>query len=226
MKLKLVKKQDEAKGTKSFFFEPETPVSFEAGQYFYFTLPKLNYSDARGNTRHFTISLSPTEGKLIRFTTRLREESGFKKTLDELAVGSEITGEGPGGTFYMDKNTSGNHIFLAGGIGITPLRSMIKFALDTKLNVQITLIYSNSAIEEVTFKEELETWQKENSNLKVILSLARINEDLIRKNIEGITDPTFWISGPPGMVDGMEGLLISKLKISPTKIKLEKFTGY
>ena len=98
MKLRLVKKTDEAKGTKSFFWEPEKKINYLPGQYFYFTLPKMTREDPKGNTRHFTLSSSPTEGNLIRHTTRIRE-SGYKKSLDDLKIGSEILGEGPNGTF-------------------------------------------------------------------------------------------------------------------------------
>ncbi|EKD57627.1 MAG: hypothetical protein ACD_57C00206G0001, partial [uncultured bacterium] len=85
MKLKLVKKKNEAEGTKSFFFESETKVDYSPGQYFFITLPKLNYPDQRGETRHFTLSSSPTE-QLLRITTRIRPESGYKKTLDEQVI--------------------------------------------------------------------------------------------------------------------------------------------
>ena len=101
MRLVLVDKKTEAEGTKSFFFEPEEIVSYLPGQYFYFTLPKLKFPDERGDTRHFTLSSSPTEGKTLRITTRVREESGFKKTLDELPFGSNLEGRGPNGTFYI-----------------------------------------------------------------------------------------------------------------------------
>src|SRR3989304_2629038 len=98
MKLTLVEIKDEAKGTKSFFWKPENPVSYIAGQNFYLPLPTLKYPDPRGATRHFTLSSSPTEGEILRQTTRIREESGYKKTLNELTVGSVIEGEGPNGT--------------------------------------------------------------------------------------------------------------------------------
>jgi len=99
MKLELVDKKIEAQGTKSFFWETQKEIKYLPGQYFYFTLPKLSYPDSRGATRHFSLSSSPTEGKLIRCTTRIRQESGFKKTLDELPIGSEIEGEGPEGSY-------------------------------------------------------------------------------------------------------------------------------
>ncbi len=139
MKLKLIDVRDEARSTKSFFWQAEKAVSYIPGQYFYFTLPKLNYPDPRGATRHFTLSSSPTEGVTLRNTTRIREESGFKKSLSELPVGSEIQGEGPNGTFILDEKEPGPHIFIAGGIGITPFRSMIKYASDKNLTIPIYL---------------------------------------------------------------------------------------
>ena len=239
MKLKLVKKVEEAKGTKSFFWEPEKPVNYLAGQYFYFTLPSLKYPDPRGATRHLTLSSSPTEENLLRMTTRIRQESGYKKTLDELEIGSTIEGEGPEGTFILDEKEPGPHVFLAGGIGITPFRSMIKYAADKNLNTQIHLIYSNSIPEEITFRNELESWAKSWPNLKLDMTITkpeessekwsgltgRIDENLIRQLITDTGKPVFWVCGPPAMVEAMEQTL-GKLNISSGKVRSEKFTGY
>ena len=239
MKLKLVEKRDEAKGTKSFFWETEKPVNYLAGQYFYFTLPSLNYPDPRGATRHFTLSSSPTEGNLLRNTTRIREESGFKKTLDDLEIGTLIEGEGPNGTFILDEAEPGPHVFLAGGIGITPFRSMIKYAADKNLNTQIHLIYSNSIPEEIAFRAELDGLAKSWPNLKLDMTVTkpeeskepwkgltgRIDENLIQKLVPDLGSNIFWVCGPPAMVEAMEQTL-GKLNLSSGKVRSEKFTGY
>lgn len=238
MKLKLVNNLKEAQGTKSFLFEPEKGFDFLPGQYFYFTLPKLKYEDARGATRHFTIANSPTEGKNIFITTRMRESSGFKKTLDEMEIGSLLEGEGPNGTFIVDENEPGPHVFLAGGIGITPFRSIIKCAIDKKSRQSIHLIYSNSIPEQITFKKELERWAKENNNFKLDMTITKpegknkwkglmgkIDETMIKKLVSEIKRVTFWICGPPAMVDGMEKAL-GKLRITSDKVRSEKFSGY
>jgi len=239
MKLKLVEKRDEAKGTKSFFWETEKPVNYLAGQYFYFTLPSLNYPDPRGATRHFTLSSSPTEGNLLRNTTRIREESGYKKTLDELEIGTLIEGEGPNGTFILDEAEPGPHVFLAGGIGITPFRSMIKYAADKNLNTQIHLIYSNSIPEEIAFRAELDGLAKSWPNLKLDMTVTkpeeskepwngltgRIDENVIQKLVPDINNNIFWVCGPPTMVEAMEQTL-GKLNLSSGKVRSEKFTGY
>lgn len=241
MKLTLVKKQDEAKGTKSFFWETEKPINYLPGQYFYYTLPKLDYPDPRGETRHFTISSAPTEGNILRLTTRIRPKSSFKKTLDELSIGSVIEGEGPNGTFILNDNDKGPHIFLAGGIGITPFRSMIRYAADKNLGTQIHLIYSNSLPEEITFRKELEEISKTHPNIKVSMTVTkpeeskekwtgatgRIDEALIKKLVPSDYLPSalFWLCGPPPMVDALEDLM-GKLQISSNNIRSEKFTGY
>lgn len=243
MKLKLIEKRDEAVGTKSFFWQPDTEVKWLAGQYYYFTLPKLNYPDPRGTTRHFSISSSPTEGSIIRFTTKVREDSGFKKTIDEMPVGSEIEGAGPNGTFILDEKDTGPHIFIAGGIGITPYRSIIKNAIDKNVNTKIYLIYSNSTPEEITFRKELEEWAKIWPNLTIALTIShpeeskegwtgltgRVDETLIKNLLAkwalDVKTPTWWLCGPPAMTDAMEQL-VGKLGITSDKMRSEKFTGY
>lgn len=224
MNLKLVKKVEEAKDTKSFFFDKPKDFKFEAGQYIYLTLTKLNYSDERGDTRHFTISSSPTED-FIQVTTRIRQESGYKKTLDELPLGSLIESRGPFGSFVFT-----NHLFLAGGIGITPFRSMIKYNIDNKLGIPMHLIYSNSDSDFV-FKKELDLWLKENNFLKIEYfdtSLSgHLNSDVLLKLYPNLytLHPTVWAVGPNLFVNAMEEIL-EQLNIPSDKILTEKFTGY
>jgi len=231
MFLKLIKKQEEAKDTVSFFFEPDKPFNWIAGQYIYITLPKLDYPDERGATRHFTISASPTEGNLISVTMRIRESSGYKKTLNNLSTGSIVEGKGPQGTFVFDEQIK-NNIFLAGGIGITPFRSMIKWNIDRKLNVPIFLIYSNSDSEFV-FKSEIDEWTKNNSDLKVQYINTSESGHLNNTKIENALNDwsldkntsVFSVVGPNVFVDAMEDSL-NKLDILDSNIKTEKFTGY
>lgn len=243
MKLTLIEKRDESSGTKSFFFQPETEVKWIAGQYYYFTLPELKYPDERGSTRHFTISSSPTEGMNLRITTRVRQESGYKKTLDELPIGATLEGEGPNGTFILDETSTVPNIFIAGGIGITPFRSIIKNAIDKNSQTPICLIYSNSHTEEITFRKDLEEWSTIHPNLKIEMTISKPEEskepwtgrtgridDKMITELTGkwqleIAKCIFWICGPPVMIDAMEEVL-GTLGITSDHIKSEKFTGY
>ncbi len=233
MKIKLIKKQNEAKGTKSFFWEPEKPITFLPGQYLYYTLPKLEFPDPKGATRHFTISSSPTEGSVLRLTTRIREESGYKKTLDKLQIGAEIQAEGPQGTFIFDEKEQGPHIFIAGGIGITPFRSMIKYASDKKLKIPLYLIYSNSD-SDFAFGSELTAIDRDNEFINIEfydssksghLDDQKSKEFIGKWKLKNGNSPTWWVCGPPPMIDAMEQVL-GKLNISSGKVRSEKFTGY
>lgn len=247
MKLKLVDKKQEAQGTKSFFFETEKEFDFLPGQYFYLTLPKLNYKDPRGATRHFTISSSPTEGKVIRIATRIREQSGYKRTLDELKINDMIEGDGPEGTFVLDEKEKGPHTMLAGGIGITPFRSMVKYSLDKqslllrskKLNTSIYLIYSNPTPKLITFRKELEKWSKSSAYFSLNMTITRpenskekwkglterIDEQILKSQITNLKSQTFWLCGSPVFVDAMEKIL-GNLNIGSGSVRSEKFSGY
>lgn len=229
MRLQLVKKSDEAKDTKSYFFKSETPLSWLPGQYIYIILPKLNYEDPRGDTRHFTIASSTTEGELLKITTRVRKESGYKRTLDELVVGAFVEGKDPQGTFVLNEKIK-NNVFLAGGIGITPFRAMIKYNIDKNLKIPIHLIYSNSDSEFV-FKNELDKWQSENDYIKVTYFDSSVSDHLDQDKLkilctdEELKNNTFWVVGPNVFVDAMEETL-EELNIPSDKILTEKFTGY
>lgn len=240
MKLKLLAKRDEIPGVKSFFWEPESRVDWEPGQYYYFTIPELKYPDTRGDTRHFTISSSPTERNGLMLTTKIREISGYKKTLDTLPIGTEVEGEGPNGTFFLDKNsltTPGNggypNIFVAGGIGITPYRSMIKYVIDSKKLTPIYLIYSNSD-ENFIFGNELANIAESNENIKIEfynsskdghLDKIKIKSIVEKWNVADWKKSTWWVCGPPLMVRAIEDVL-GWMDITSDHIRSEKFTGY
>lgn len=243
MNLTLVNKRIEAQGTKTFFFEPQEKFEYTAGQYIFITLPKLNYPDERGGTRHFTLSSPPTE-KLLSITSRMREGSGYKKTLDELPMGTVLSGRGPYGEFTIDNIAQDKpNIFLAGGIGVTPFRSMIRYIVDKNLSYSVLLIYSNSVPEQIAFKDELAEIAKTSQNVGVAMSIShpenssqkwegltgRIDEKLISEQLKArnwkLKNCVFWLAGPPPMVSAMEDLL-SSINVPQENIKSEKFTGY
>lgn len=223
MKLKLVKKALEAKDTYSFYFSSSEKLTWIPGQYAYITFGNV--------TKQFTIASSPTE-EFIQITTRIRRESEFKQKLDSLEIGSLVEARAPFGSFCYNYslNPVPYTLFLAGGIGITPFRSFIKYNIDKKLGVPMHLIYSNSDSEFV-FKEELDKWQKENDFIKISYHDSSISGHL---DIESLTklypkpftlNPTFWSVGPVAFVNSMEDIL-EELNIPSDQIHTEKFTGY
>lgn len=232
MKIKLIKKQEEARATASFFWEPEKSILYQPGQYFYFTLPSLKYPDPRGTTRHFTLSSSPTEPNILQCTTRIRPDSGFKRTLIELPVGTVIDGEGPNGVFVFDEKETITSVFIAGGIGITPFRSMIKYISDKKLSTPIYLIYSNSD-PDFAFKKELDAITLAHPNIKVQYVVTSVEGHLDAEKIGrfltgwGLDLPklTWWVCGPPVMIDAMEQTL-GEMGVTTNHLRTEKLTGY
>lgn len=245
--IKLLDKKEEAADTKTFFFTRPKGFSYIAGQYVYLTLPDLLRPDERGDTRHFTLSSSPTETDLA-ITVRMRAESGYKDTLDGYPVGTAISMCGPNGFFTLDPSASSGQaatpqVMIAGGIGITPYRSIIRYVADKNLSVPIHLIYSNSIPEKIIFKNELDKITKEHGNIQVTYAITRpeesrtkwsgptgrIDANFLKKHSLSTNHypltPTFWLCGPPAMVGAMEEVLYN-MGIPNSKVKVEKFTGY
>lgn len=223
MKLKLVKIKDEAANTKSFFFTPSENFTWQAGQYAYLTLGDI--------TKQFTIASSPTE-EFVQITTRIRKESEFKQLIDKVQIGEEIEARAPFGTFTMSNynDQSTNYIFLAGGIGITPFRSMIKYNVDKNLKIPMYLIYSNSD-NEFVFKMELDQWQKENEFIKVYYHDSSVSGHLDKNILNSLLSPyyilhtTYYSVGPAAFVNSVEDSL-EQLNIESDMIRTEKFIGY
>lgn len=246
MKLKLVRKTKENKYVKSFFWQPQEEVDWEPGQYFYYTLPEKKLrNDSRGPNRMFTIASSPTEGKLLQLTTKFDDKKSiYKEVLDQVKIGEEIEGSGPSGVFTLDNESQDKTlILLAGGIGITPFRSFIKFNIDKNLKIPMHLIYSNSSQDEVTFQNELENWSKNSSFFTLYTTITkpgsikckwnglkgRIDEDMIKKVIAksklNLKNTAFWVVGPPQFVYAMQEIA-GKFKALPQNFHTEIFTGY
>lgn len=237
-KIKLLEKNVVAKDTQTYVFDKPEGFTYKAGEYIFLILPHLVSPDPRGNTRHFTLSSSPTE-KDLTITMRMRE-SGYKKTLDSLPIGTVLDMQDSPDTFYWDNDEETSpQIFIAGGMGVSPFRSIIKYISDKNISSPIHLIYSNKTPEDIVFQDELDAISKKNSNIKVFHTITRpnltnttwdgykgrIDKDLIEKLTTNSLSPTYWLCGPPDMVSSMEEIL-EELSVSGQNIKVEKFTGY
>jgi ferredoxin-NADP reductase len=225
MLLIFVKKIKEAKNTISFIFKPEIPFKWKSGQFLHYTLPHRN-ADDRGIERYFTIASAPFEG-IVLITTRLAEEksSSFKKTLNSLKAGDTIEAVGPDGEFTVD-NINQEMIFIAGGIGITPFRSMLLDFEHKKVSPKVTLLYSNKT-EDFPYKKLLEGLTKTNPNLKIhyFVHPKRIDESSFKKIVKNLNKPIFYVSGPGGMVKNLTNLLI-EIGVPSDHIRKDLFPGY
>lgn len=225
MKLKLQSKVQEVPGVMSFWWEMETPITWKPGQFLRYKLLHDN-PDGRGVNRFFTIASAPHEGK-IRLTTRLAGEScsSFKKSLVNLPEGTEIEVTGPSGDFTIE-DPNLEYVFIAGGIGITPFRSILTHHHHQKIPLKVTLLYSNRN-QDIVFKEELEQISQQNPNLKIhyIIDPQRIDEEVIKTHVPNLQTPIFYVSGPEPMVEGISQMLRG-LGVKDEHIKQDFFPGY
>jgi ferredoxin-NADP reductase len=180
-----------------------------------------------------SLSSSPTEESL-EVTKRLTGHE-FSNAFISLKKEDQIKFAGPYGNFAF----RGEHTriaMLSGGIGITPLLSMIRYCTDMKLPNEIMLFYSNREESDIPFNDELDELKRRNSNLTVINTLTRpgphwtgqtgrIDANLIKKHIEQASDWHFYTSGPGKMVDSML-LVLKEIGVPDDRSFREYFPGY
>jgi ferredoxin-NADP reductase/Na+-translocating ferredoxin:NAD+ oxidoreductase RnfD subunit len=218
-----------------FVFASDRPLSFRPGQYLEWTLGHKSPDD-RGNRRYFTIASSPTE-KDIRLGVKFYSPpSSFKKALAAMKEGDTIFASQLAGNFVLPKNEKKKLVFIAGGIGITPFRSMIQYLLDTKEQRSVALFYSNKKADDVAYKDVFDRAQKELGIKTVYLATAEkspvpgmytesLNPRIIAREVPDYLDRIFFISGPHSMVDAFETTL-RDMGVPRRKIKIDFFPGY
>jgi ferredoxin-NADP reductase len=236
--LSLKKKEEIAPSVWTFWFEPASKVKFLPGQFFEWSLPHP-HPDNRGTRRFFTIASSPTE-PLILLTTKFDSKgSSFKRALKNLEVAAEIITSPPSGEFTLPKDPKTKCVFIAGGIGVTPFRSMVKYMLDEHIGRTITLFYSNRKAEDIVFKDLFDEAEKA-FGLQTVYTLTEdkpapaggwqgktgyIDADMIKDSVEDWGDRVYYVSGPEPMVQAFEKMLAS-MGITKKNIKHDYFPGY
>src|SRR5919202_4972622 len=149
-------------------------LDYTAGQYAFFDIGGVHNAQ-KGPIRHFTISSSPTE-EFVMITTRIRD-TPYKKRLSSLKEGTIVKVRGPQGKFVLhEEDYSKPAVFLSGGIGVTPFRSMIKYATDKQLPIKIVMFDSNRNQENTLFKKEFDEWANINKNLKIVYTITEQEE--------------------------------------------------
>lgn len=220
-----------------FIFRMDKKFNFIPGQYLEWTL-NVGNPDSRGNRRYFTISSSPTEDNLRIGVKTYVNPSIFKKKLFSLNPGDKVIAGELSGDFTIPQNPQQPLIFIAGGIGITPFRSILKYLLDKNIKLPITLFYSNKNFEDIVYKDILELGQK-NLGIRTIYNLTnldtipsawkgfrgKLTEEIIKKEVPDYKKAKFYLSGPHSMVVGFEDVL-KKMGIKKSNIKKDFFPGY
>ncbi len=235
--IKYLKTEPSAKDTAIFYFEKPPGFTYRAGQFGDFTLINAPETDAEGNSRSFTFSSAPGE-EYLAITTRLRD-TAFKRVLRGLKPESDLIVDAPLGVFTLRKDSDRPLVFLAGGIGITPFRSLIVDATEKKLPHKLYLFYSNRSPEDAAFLDELMAIEEHNKNYILIPTMTRpekavpkwigetgyIDINLLKKYLPDLKSPIYYIAGPAVMVQSLHQLL-NGAGISDDDIKIEEFLGY
>jgi ferredoxin-NADP reductase len=223
MKLKLISVRDEFTEIKSFIFKSEFPITWKAGQYIRYHIDNPN-SDDRGQNRFFTIASAPFE-QYIQITTRISQKSStFKSDLTNLEIGQSIEGTEPNGKFILDGERS--YVFIAGGIGITPFRSMIVDLNHRNLPININLLYANKT-SEIVFQKELDEIATSHPEFKInyFVGENKISGYTLKTLISRLNQPFFYISGPEEMMKSFVEKLID-LGLPQEQIRHDFFPGY
>jgi ferredoxin-NADP reductase len=209
----------------------EKPEGFvhEPGQWAVFSI-KVNDSL---ESRPLSFSSSPTE-KFLEFTKGITG-SAFSAAVLKFKPGDLITFKGPAGVLVY-KGGEPKVTFMAGGIGITPVRSILKYLFDTGDTGQKTLLYASRNYEETAFLEEIRQWGSNNVGLDLVQAYEQppegwggptgfITPEMIQEHIPDLSKQKFFVSGPPAMVGAVMNCF-KTLEVPDSRVKLEELKGY
>lgn len=235
MKVHLKNKLQVAEGTMAFWFDaPE--MTFEAGQNVDLTLINPPLTDAEGNKRTFSFASSPTHKGEFMIATRMRN-TAFKNVLKDSQLGTQLKADGPNGDMTLHEDAVRPAVLMAGGIGITPFRSMIEWATVTKQPQQIYLLYSNRTTASTAFLKDFEAWAQQNTNFHFVPTITegddrewqyergKMDAAFVQKHIPNLGSSIFYMAGPGGMVEAMKDLL-KGLGVKKDAMRSETFKGY
>lgn len=235
--MRLKERREIAEGTMAFWLEKPAGFEFKPGQAMEVKLMNPAETDNEGNARAFSIASAPHEPDIM-FATRMRN-TAMKRCLHNIPLGTELEVDGPWGDLKLHTRAERGAVFIAGGIGITPFRSMVLDAAKNKLPHKIRLIYSNRRPEDTVFLDDLSRAEKENSNFKMIATMTEMGKsarpwtgkrDFVDKKMfgeatAGLSDPIVYLAGPGAMLNAMRKLLVES-GVNEDDIRAEEFAGY
>lgn len=234
MRATVAETREVAKGTLLVTFEADEYPEYRPGSYFWVELPDLGDNDEKGLRRHISLVTSPTESGIVGLATRLRD-TAFKRTLASLEPGDEVEVEEPKGSFLLPEETGVPYVFVAGGIGITVFRSMLRFIRDERLPYKVTLVYSNRDRESAAFVDELLELERELPDLHVILTMTdepawegetrRIDAGMLQDHLGELGGYRYLVAGPPPMAEAVVESLAAA-GVPEDRVLADKFSGY
>jgi glycine betaine catabolism B len=234
--LKLKQKIQIAPDVYDFIFAAPRRFAFVPGQYMEWTLGH-NDSDTRGNRRYFTLASSPTEKELRLGVKFYNSGSSYKQAMLAMNERTEIAATQLAGDFVLPQDETQKCVLIAGGIGITPYRSMLKYLLDKGERRNLVLFYANKSAQDIVYKDVLDQARRE-LGVKTIYTVSdkrnlpagwkgqvgRITPQMIQAEVPDYKDCMFYISGPQSLVDSMKDVL-AQLRVPNGQIKTDLFAG-
>lgn len=163
-------------------------------------------------------------------------DTAFKRVLKDLPIGSEVKLDAPYGDFTLHKTESTPAVFIIGGIGVTPVRSMVAQATHDKTRHKITLLHASRAPADLPLKDDFEQLAENNPNFTYVTTVdsptddwagerGRVTPEMVKKHVPNLNEPIYYLSGPEGMVKAMRALLVD-LEVNKDNIRTEEFAGY
>lgn len=236
-KTKIINRISIAKGTTALYLEKPKGFKFKPGQYTILHFDKKVDFSSEGLSRYLSIASSPEEKDLL-IAMRLGK-SKFKDKFNSIPPGEEVLINAAKGGFVIPPKLENSLVFLVGGIGIAPVRSIIYQFLNQKIPQNIYLFYSNGLISEATFLEELQSLEKKYPNFVFIPTftkeqslsingnsqLGRINFPMIKKFIINHTALSYYIVGSHSFLNSMKEMVVNE-GVDKKKVYLEIFCGY
>jgi glycine betaine catabolism B len=235
VRLTLLDKQEIATNIYDFRFMPDRPLPFRPGQYLEWTLSHPR-TDGRGNRRTFTIASSPTEPEILLGTKFYEPSSSYKKALQAMQPDDAVFAGQLAGDFTLPRDTSRKLLFVAGGVGITPFRSIVKYLTDINQQRDIVLLYCAGTAHDVAYRAILEAARPCGVNAYYILTneepptgwqgaQGMLTPELLQECVADYRQRYVYLSGPHAMVEHSRSML-KKAGIPSARIRTDHFSGY
>jgi 3-phenylpropionate/trans-cinnamate dioxygenase ferredoxin reductase subunit len=190
--------------------------------------------DGKTVTRSYSICSSPTQSGYVEITAKRVENGRVSQFLNDSArVGMTVTARGPYGRFCFEEEKHKRVVLIAGGSGVTPLMSMLRYIDDLSIPVDATLIYCVRGEEELFFKSELGELQSRGSRVVLVLSrptshwagwTGRLRREILEREVEKPRESTFFLCGPPPFME-LGRSLLAEMGVAPSQLLQESFGG-
>lgn len=230
--LTLERIEQSASDSYDFIFRSPRKLAFRAGQYLEWTIG-LDHPDNRGNRRYFTVASAPTEDTVRLGVKFYPQSSAFKRELGAMQPGDTIQAGQVAGNFTLPSDPQAKLAFLAGGIGITPFRSMLRDLLDRGERRDITVLYGVSCNDHIAYRDVLEEAEAK-LGIRTIHAVSqdarrgqyrgRIDPKLVREAIPDFRERVFYVSGSGPMVESVRAMLID-MGVARSRIRTDFFPG-